>query len=331
MSENNSTTGWTKLYHPAGPQVTIPLDLVSEITPDLAARLVRSVDALLLAGFSVNAPGLDDGELAEEVSAVCRREGKDEVVILDFYSSNERLVKKFMHVYMNGPADIDAFEAATGMKVPSLPTYDGRVAIERTDPKANKYVRALPRPIKLVFSINQKWTEWKAGDGQGQEPHKRLLVRYDSGRTAQTPATPAPAQPRAEKPAATQKATVTPPAATSTEPTNGKRPYSSAELWTKLATLSGQNATKPAAADVRSKMQAALRACFVGDPRAAKSAEDLIYSVSKVRDVNLVKAGMVHALLAWMDPKTDSGGLITVSDLVIQEAKSLLEKKEEKK
>ena len=143
---------------------------------------------------------------------------------------------------------------------------------------------------------------------------------------AKAPAQPA-SKPAATPPAAAQKAAPTPPAATSAEPVNGKRPYSSAELWTKLVTLSGQNSAKPAGADVRSKMQAALRACFTGDPRAAKMAEDLVYSIAKVRDINLVKAGMVHALLTWLDPKTDSGGAIAVSDLVIQEAKALLEKK----
>lgn len=139
------------------------------------------------------------------------------------------------------------------------------------------------------------------------------------------PSAPVPAQPKAEKPAATQKAAAPTQPATTMAAEKG-RPYSSAVLWTKLVELSGKNSAKPAAADVRSKMQAALRACFTGDPYAAKQAEDLIYSVAKVRDINLVKAGMVHTLLTWLDPKTDSGGAITVSDLVVQEAKLMLVK-----
>ncbi|MDD2922166.1 MAG: hypothetical protein PHQ36_07755 [Anaerolineales bacterium] len=181
----------TKLYHPSGAQLTIPLDLNVEISADQAALLIRSVDALLLAGFSVNAPGLDDGELLEEISAVAKREGSDETVIVDFYSSNTKLVKKFMHAYMNTVEDVDAFEYATGVKIASIPTFEGNIAIERTNKNAAKYVKNLPRPIKLVYKISPKWEQWKQAGGEGKEPHKKLLVRYETDRKPALAADPA--------------------------------------------------------------------------------------------------------------------------------------------
>ena len=149
------------------------------------------------------------------------------------------------------------------------------------------------------------------------------------GKMPEQPRQPAskPAQPAVTPPAASapaQKATVTPPPPTT--PDDKDRPYTSAVLWTKLVELSGKNSAKAAGAPERAKMQAALRACFEGDPYAAKKAKDVIYSVAKVRDINLVKAGMVHALLIWLAPHPDAGGAIAVAEVVRQEAKALLEK-----
>ena len=144
----------TRLYHPQGPQVSIPIDVATGISPEGATNLLISVSNLLTAGWMVNAPGLEDGELLEEVSAISRRTGADDTPIIDFYSSNTRLAKKFMHVYLNGPEDITAFENATGIPVPSVITYDGKTAIERTDRNAAKYILQLARPIKLVWKLS---------------------------------------------------------------------------------------------------------------------------------------------------------------------------------
>lgn len=178
MSEETSN-GWVKLYHPTGALVTIPLQGETPINPGVALSYFSSVDILVQAGFSVNAPGLEEGELSEEVSAVALRTSGDDTPIIDFYSANTRLSKKFMHVYLNGPEDVAAFEAATGVKLHSLVTYDGKVAIERTDKNAPKYIKAIT-PIKLVWKLSPKWESWKAEGGEGQEPHKRLLVRYET-------------------------------------------------------------------------------------------------------------------------------------------------------
>jgi len=179
MDSNTQVTGWTKLFHPAGAQVSLPVPL-EPLSAEQARAMFNSVAALIDAGFTVTAPGLEDGELAEEVNAVSLRNAKDNTPIVDFYSANTKLLKKFMHVYMNGEQEVADFEAATGLHLAGLTVYDGSLAIARDDNKAGKYISPLPRPIKLVWKLSPKWEEWKATGGEGQEPHKRLLVRYET-------------------------------------------------------------------------------------------------------------------------------------------------------
>jgi hypothetical protein len=190
MDSSNTTqvTGWLKLYHPSGAQVSLPVPLLARLTTQQAMDVLGSVSEYLNVGFLVNAPGLEDGELIEEVNGVARREAKDETPIIDFYSSNMKLLKKFMHVYLNTKQDLAGFEEATGLKVAALPVYDEALAIARDDNKARKYIVNLPRPIKLVWKLSPKWEEWKAAGGEGNEPHKRMLTRYET----ELPAVPSP-------------------------------------------------------------------------------------------------------------------------------------------
>lgn len=181
--EGNTTqvNGWIKLYHPSGAQVSLPLPVLSRLTTQQALDVLGSVSEYINVGFLVNAPDLEDGELIEEVNAVARSEAKDETPIIDFYSSNMKLLKKFMHVYLNTEQDVAAFEDATGLKLSALPVYDGALAIARDDNKARKYIVSLPRSLKLVWKLSPKWEEWKAAGGEGNEPHKRMLARYETG------------------------------------------------------------------------------------------------------------------------------------------------------
>ena len=70
--EESSPTGWAKLFTPQAVQVTIPLDLKALITPEQASTLLQSVSNLIGAGFSVFAPGLEDGEQYEQVGFAVR-------------------------------------------------------------------------------------------------------------------------------------------------------------------------------------------------------------------------------------------------------------------
>ena len=200
MDSTTQVTGWTKLFHPAGAQVSLPVPL-EPLSAEQARAMFNSVGALIDAGFMVSMPGLEEGELAEEVNAVSLRNAKDNTPIVDFYSANTKLLKKFMHLYLNNEQDVADFEAATGLHLAGLTVYDGSLAIARDDNKAGKYIAPLPRPIKLVWKLSPKWEEWKATGAEGQEPHKRLLVRYETkaspvGATASNPATGALAQAR---------------------------------------------------------------------------------------------------------------------------------------
>ena len=176
-------TGWTRLYHPAGVQVTIPIPLDAPLGADAAHLALASVSTLLDAGWTVEAPGLEEGEQKQEVVSVSRRESKDRTPVVAFYLSHPKTVKKFLHHYLNKTEDVQAFEAATGLKLESIPLWMGERDIDRDHREAGKYIIPLSRPIHLVWTVNPKWQQWSAEGGKATgaiEPHKRILVRYDA-------------------------------------------------------------------------------------------------------------------------------------------------------
>jgi len=178
----------THLYHPGtGAKVDIPLDLETELTQAQAVSLIRSVDNLLSAGFTVNMPGLENGELVEEVAFVSRRAGNDGTPILAFYVAHPKMLKKFLHEYMDTPEQIKAFENASGMKFDNLPVFDGDKDITKDHRNAAKYIIQTP-PFKVVFGTTEKWKRWNEGDRQGQQPQKYELLRYMSANGGTRPA-----------------------------------------------------------------------------------------------------------------------------------------------
>ena len=64
MDSTTQVTGWTKLFHPAGAQVSLPVPL-EPLSGEQARAMFNSVGALIDAGFMVSMPGLEEGELAE--------------------------------------------------------------------------------------------------------------------------------------------------------------------------------------------------------------------------------------------------------------------------
>lgn len=169
----------TRLYHPLGAQVSIPLDLNIQITPEQASNLLNGVETLINAGWLINVPGLEKGELMEEVISVSRREGNDKAAIIGFYVAHPKMVNKLLHVYLNTVDDIKAFEQASGLKLSAIPLYDGDQFLAKDSPKAQKYIIILPRPIKVVYEISDKWKRWEAEGKSGKEPQKNILLRYD--------------------------------------------------------------------------------------------------------------------------------------------------------
>jgi hypothetical protein len=171
--------GWVKLFHPSSAQVTIPLFLDKPILVAEAQALMASVTGLLQAGFSVEVPGLEGGEHEEVMGFVVRRAkvnaDETETPVVDLYpvNANFRRVAK----YLNEEADVHEFEAACGLSLPALPLYEGDNTIERgKNPKMEKYVIALKRPVKVVWKYNPRYE----GDQDKKNP-KRLFVRWGTG------------------------------------------------------------------------------------------------------------------------------------------------------
>ncbi len=166
----------THLYHPSGAKVDIPLSLLEDLTVDAARRLVLSVDALLEVGFTVNLPGIGDGETLDQIGFVVRKskinDDGTETPVIDLYLVNGSF--RWIGHYLNTPQMIADFEAACGIKLDKLPLYEGDNSIERgKNPKLDKYVVPLPRPAKLVWKNNPKW------EGENDKKHpKRVFVRW---------------------------------------------------------------------------------------------------------------------------------------------------------
>jgi len=194
MDENYALT---RLYHPKGPQVSIPLSLADELTMEQGMNLLRSVDNLLAVGWSLDAPGVEAGEKIAELGYVVRREkfnkdDKTRTPVVDLYENKEARrggAFKLIHLYLNTPDDVAVFEAAAGVTLGKLPLYSGDAAIER-DTGKDDFVTKLPRPVKIVYKDNPAY------EGKEDKKHsKRLLVRwYDSRPTTAQPATSGPQQ-----------------------------------------------------------------------------------------------------------------------------------------
>ena len=174
--------GWVKLFHPSSAQVTIPLFLDKPILVAEAQALMASITSLLQAGFSVEMPGLEEGEHEEEIGFVVRRTkvntDETETPVVDLYpvNANFRRVAK----YLNEEADAREFETACSLSLQALPLYEGDNTIERgKNPKMEKYVVALKRPVKIVWKFNPRYE----GENDKKNP-KRLFVRWVNGAQA---------------------------------------------------------------------------------------------------------------------------------------------------
>lgn len=210
MSETSAICGWTKLFHPSGAQVTVPLPLGEPLTVGAAQSIFQSVNALLEAGWLVNMPGLEEGERVEEIRHVVRRvkinDDGTETPVVDLYP--ERANFRILGVYLNTPQDIQAFESACDAHLGDLPLYEGDNAIERgKGPKTDKYVFSLSRSARVVLKQNPRW------EGEEDKKHpKRLFVRWldstaTNGNSKTHPAMSVASQPSPGKePASTDQA-----------------------------------------------------------------------------------------------------------------------------
>jgi hypothetical protein len=183
MNENYALT---HLYHPGtGAKVSIPLDLAAALTTAQAKTLITSVDNLLLAGFTVNLPGLEDGENFEQIGFVVRREKENEdktvTPVIDLYPAQGNF--RVLGIYLNTAEEEIAFQQATGLKIFSLPLYDGNPIERGKNTKNDRFVTTLKSPAKAVWKLNPKW------EGENDKKHaKRSFIRWEGLRPANIPA-----------------------------------------------------------------------------------------------------------------------------------------------
>lgn len=183
--------GWTRLYHPRGPQVTLP---VLDTTP---AGSLAAVAAYLDAGWLVAAPGLEEGEEKDSVGWVLRstieKDGESTPFLL-LYSTNDALKWSFLKVYLNTDDDIAAFEYASKMRLDALPEYVGadkpaRGAAAKTD----RFIVAAPRPFGVVYKKNPKYDPNETD--ASKKKSARLFVRWADQRPAAQPPAGGPESP----------------------------------------------------------------------------------------------------------------------------------------
>ncbi len=186
--------GWTKLWHPKGVQATLPLPCDPKAAFD-------AVGQYLEVGWLLQAPGLEEGELKEEVGYVLRgsieHDGQTTTTLL-LYSTNDAMSFSFLKVYLNKPEDVAAFEYACNIKLAALPEYDGADKPERgKSAKTDRYIVKLARPTTVILKNNPRWIEadQKAAVAKGDiyKVPKRVFIRWADQK-------PVEANPPAEKP-----------------------------------------------------------------------------------------------------------------------------------
>jgi hypothetical protein len=172
MNEETHPTGWTKLWHPRGPQVTIPLVMPAD-------EMLQAVNSLLDQGWLVTAPGLEEGEEKEQVAYVLRstyesEKGTTPVVLL--YAANDTMKWSFLKVYLNRREDVQAFEHASGLVLANMPEYVGNDKPQRgAAQKTDRFIIAAPKPFGVVFKRNPKHDDTEAG----KKKPARLFVRWE--------------------------------------------------------------------------------------------------------------------------------------------------------
>jgi hypothetical protein len=174
--------GSMKLFHPRGPQVTLPVLFDGDYRVAFAA-----VGAALDAGFLAEAPGLEQGEEKEEIAWVLRagheKDGETTPVVV-LYSANDGLTWPILKVYLNKQADIEAFEHASKMKLDKLPEYVGNDRPQRgASQKTDTFIVKAAKPFGVVFKRNPRHDDTDAGK---MKP-ARLFVRWTDMKPAHEP------------------------------------------------------------------------------------------------------------------------------------------------
>lgn len=197
------------LYHPSGVKVKLPVPVImGRHQYEVAFHCIREA---LEAGFMVHEPGLEAGEEREDIGWVCRldheKDGETTATVL-LYSSNQAMTWSFLRRYMNTKEDIQAFEAASGLKYDNLPPYPGNDHPQRgASAKTDKFIVKAPASFGLVWRHNPRYKDAPAGQDTRSltEKRKRDFVRWASqtGEAPQAAPTAKQAAGKSQEPAAT--------------------------------------------------------------------------------------------------------------------------------
>lgn len=208
MSENgeHGKCAFVRLYHSSGVQASIPMPTDRKMETAEWKNIFDSITSALEAGWLVQAPGFEPGEIKEEVGWVVRsiKENDDNSTtnVVSLYSSNEALKRPFFKKYLNRDSDIKDFEAVSGLRVADLPVYIGKDGIERGAARqTDAYVIPVAKPFPVVLKPNPHYKKEEADAaklaGKGYFVPTKVFVRWPSlaakaeGSTDAPPATSA--------------------------------------------------------------------------------------------------------------------------------------------
>ncbi len=174
MSDN--FTGCVKLYHPRGPQVTLSI-------PADPAEAFAHIGRCLDVGWLVIAPGLEEGEMIEHVGYFVRGCHENTPFLLLYSTNDGQNSFSFLKVYLNDDDQIAAFEAASKIKLESIPEYLGADKPERgKSAKLDAFIVRAKRPFNVVMKKNPKFDEAQrvacAAKNEIYKVPARLFVRW---------------------------------------------------------------------------------------------------------------------------------------------------------
>ncbi len=186
---NGTVNGWTKLYHPSGVQVTLPVTLLG-ISLESAKNMAASVDAYLSAGFLINLPGLEEGEKRETVTHLVRRrkaeDGGGSTPVMDIYTGGNF---RILSVYLDAEKEKDTAEFIDLFgPLSRFPVYPSNAPLERgKDSETDRefVVSVIDRGIQIIFKTNPKYDEAEAerlaAEKKTYKVPKRVFVRFERG------------------------------------------------------------------------------------------------------------------------------------------------------
>lgn len=180
-----------KLFHPNGAEVFLPI-------PEDFTAATHKINHYTQSGWAIRQP---ERMLEQIIGYVAKRSRIDErtgyeVPILDLYATHEKMTKRFIVRYINTEQQAKEFEAITGLKIEDIPLFDGAQPVEKGTRQAEKYIVALPFPVKISYKDNPKYNKLKPDAEKTKEEKKipaRLFVNWLE--RVEVPANPTPASP----------------------------------------------------------------------------------------------------------------------------------------